>query len=87
MVLREVLTSWVGIGSITTVSDRARAFLDKHHCWHLPTAMVWRKGDLPHLRLLLLHRTTGASVQVVGHEVRRTRIRGIDPISKIAVFG
>jgi hypothetical protein len=35
--------------------------------------MVWRKADLPHLRLLPLYRTAGASVQAVGHEMRQTR--------------
>jgi hypothetical protein len=44
------------------MSDMARAFQDKDHCWHLLAAMVWRKADLPHLRLLPLYRTADASV-------------------------
>jgi hypothetical protein len=87
MALREVLTSWSAVARITTMSDTARVFQDKDHCWHLLTAMVWRKADLPHLRLLPLHRTAGASVEAIGHEMRRTEIREIDPISRIAVFG
>jgi hypothetical protein len=86
MALCEVLTSWSVIASITTMSDMATAFLDMDHCWHLLAAMAWRKADLPHLRLLPLHRTAGSSVQAFWHEMRRTKIREMDLISRIAVF-
>ena len=75
MALREVLTPWPAIASITAMSDMTMAFLDKDHFWHLLAAIVWRKADLPYLRLLPLHRTASASLQVVGQEMRRTKIR------------
>jgi len=62
------------IAMITTMSDMARAFQDQDHCWHLVAAMVWRKADLPHLRLLSPHRTTGAPLQAVGHKMHWTKI-------------
>jgi hypothetical protein len=86
MALREVLTSWPVVASVTTMSEMAKVFQGKDHCGHLLATMAWRRADLPHLRLLPLHHTAGSSVQAVWHEIRRTKIREIDLISRIAVW-